>query len=146
MSEGIRHIVSKGIGHCMSHPGSTHKNNLPGSQNKSLTDGGESLDLKRGASHTYTMKKTYYTKTDGGEFVASHIGFDQMSDILASAMADQMRDIITKKIEATIDGIDIDQKVREAIESVDPSDMAEEAIREAIEDMVSNNLSVDVSI
>ena len=102
--------------------------------------------MKRGASHNLQMKQTYYKKMDGGEFVVSHIGFDQMSDILASAMADQMRDIITKKIETIIDGIDIDQKVREAIDSVDPSEMAEDAIREAIEDMVSNNLSVDVSI
>lgn len=69
-----------------------------------------------------------------------------MSDILASVMADQMRDIITKKIETIIDGIDMDEKVREAVESVDASEMAEEAVREAIEDMVSNNLSVDVSI
>ena len=48
---GIGHIMSDRVGHCMSEPGDTHKNNLPGSQNKSLTDGGESLDLKRGASH-----------------------------------------------------------------------------------------------
>jgi hypothetical protein len=69
-----------------------------------------------------------------------------MSDILATIMADQMRDIITKKMEAIIDEIDMDEKVREAVESVDASEMAEEAVREAIEDMVSNNLSVDVSI
>ena len=92
------------------------------------------------------MKQTYYTKTDEGNYLPAHIGFNHMSDILASVMADQMRDIITKKIETIIDAIDMDQKVREAIESVDPSEMAEEAIREAIEDMVSNNLSVDVSI
>jgi uncharacterized membrane protein YheB (UPF0754 family) len=92
------------------------------------------------------MNKTYYTKTDEGNYLPAHIGFNNMSDILASVMADQMRDIITKKIETIIDGIDIDQKVREAVESVDASDMAEEAVREAIEDMVSNNLSVDVSI
>lgn len=92
------------------------------------------------------MKQTYYTKTDEGNFITAHIGLANMSDILATIMADQMRDIITKKIETIIDGIDIDQKVREAIESVDPSEMAEEAIREAIEDMVANNLSVDVSI
>lgn len=92
------------------------------------------------------MKKTYYTKTDEGNFLPAHIGFDQMSDILASVMADQMRDIITKKIETIIDGIDIDQRVREAIDGVDASEFAEEAVREAIEDMVSNNLSVDVSI
>jgi uncharacterized membrane protein YheB (UPF0754 family) len=100
-----------------------------------------------GASHTHNMNnKTYYTKTDGGEFIVSHIGFDQISGILATIMADQMRDIITKKMEAIIDEIDMDEKVREAVESVDASDMAEEAVREAIEDMVSNNLSVDVSI
>ena len=99
-----------------------------------------------GESHTYTMKKTYYTKTDEGNFLPAHIGFDHMSEILASIMADQMHDIITKKMEAIIDEIDMDQKVREAVESVDASDMAEEAVREAIEDMVSNNLSVDVSI
>ena len=92
------------------------------------------------------MKQTYYTKTDEGNYLPAHIGFNHMSDILASVMAYQMRDIITKKIETIIDGIDIDQKVREAVESVDASDMAEEAVREAIEDMVSNNLSVDVSI
>ena len=92
------------------------------------------------------MKQTYYTKTDEGNYLPAHIGFNHMSDILASVMADQMRDIITKKIETIIDGIDFDQKVREAVESVDASDMAEEAVREAIEDMVSNNLSVDVSI
>lgn len=92
------------------------------------------------------MNKTYYTKTDEGNFLPAHIGFDQMSDILASVMADQMRDIITKKIESIIDGIDIDQRVREAIDGVDASDIAEDAVREAIEDMVSNNLSVDVSI
>ena len=92
------------------------------------------------------MNKTYYTKTDEGNFLPAHIGFDQMSDILATIMADQMRDIITKKIETIIDGIDIDQKVREAIDEVDASDIAEDAVREAIEDMVSNNLSVDVSI
>ena len=45
--------MSLGVGQSMSHPGSTHKNNLPGSENKSLTSRGESLDLKRGASHTY---------------------------------------------------------------------------------------------
>jgi uncharacterized membrane protein YheB (UPF0754 family) len=92
------------------------------------------------------MKRTYYTKTDEGNYFPAHIGFDHMSDILATIMADQMRDIITKKIETIIDGIDIDDKVREAVQSVDASDMAEEAVREAIEDMVSNNLSVDVSI
>jgi uncharacterized membrane protein YheB (UPF0754 family) len=99
-----------------------------------------------GASHTYNMKQTYYTKTDEGQFLPAHIGFSNMSDILATIMADQMRDIITKKMEAIIDEIDMDQQVREAVESVDASDMAEEAVREAIEDMVSNNLSVDVSI
>lgn len=92
------------------------------------------------------MKKTYYTKTDGGEFIASHIGFDQMSDILATIMADQMRDMMVTKIGSIIDGIDINEKVREAINDVDPSTMAEDAVREAIEDMVANNLSVDVSI
>jgi uncharacterized membrane protein YheB (UPF0754 family) len=92
------------------------------------------------------MKQTYYTKTDEGNYLPAHIGFNDMSEILASIMADQMRDIITKKIEAIVDGIDIDEKVREAINDVDPSTMAEDAIREAIEDMVSNNLSVDVSI
>ena len=102
--------------------------------------------MKRGASHTYTMKQTYYTKMDGGEFVVSHIGFDQMSDILASIMADQMRDMMVTKIGTIIDAIDMNEKVREAINDVDPSTMAEDAIREAIEDMVSNNLSVDVSI
>ena len=102
--------------------------------------------MKRGTSHNLQMKQTYYTKTDEGNYLPAHIGFNHMSDILASVMADQMRDIITKKIETIIDGIDIDQKVREAVESVDASDMAEEAVREAIEDMVSNNLSVDVSI
>ena len=92
------------------------------------------------------MNKTYYTKTDEGNFLPAHIGFNDMSSILATIMADQMRDIITKKIETIIDGIDIDQKVREAIDEVDASDIAEDAVREAIEDMVSNNLSVDVSI
>jgi uncharacterized membrane protein YheB (UPF0754 family) len=92
------------------------------------------------------MNKTYYTKTDGGEFVASHIGFKNVSEILASVMEEWMRDMIIKKMETIIDQIDMDQKVREAVESVDASDMAEEAVREAIEDMVSNNLSVDVSI
>ena len=92
------------------------------------------------------MNKTYYTKTDEGNFLPAHIGFNDMSEILATIMADQMRDIITKKIETIIDGIDIDQKVREAIDGVDASEFAEEAVREAIEDMVSNNLSVDVSI
>lgn len=92
------------------------------------------------------MKQTYYTKTDEGNYLPAHIGFANMSEILASVMADQMRDIITKKIETIIDSIDMDEKVREAIESVDASEMAEEAVREAIEDMVSNNLSVDVSI
>ena len=92
------------------------------------------------------MKQTYYTKTDEGNFITAHIGFNHMSDILATIMADQMRDIITKKMETIIDEIDMDQQVREAVESVDTSDMAEEAVREAIEDMVSNNLSVDVSI
>jgi hypothetical protein len=48
---GIGQLMSLGIGQSMSHPGSTHKNNLPGSENKSLTSRGESLDLKRGASH-----------------------------------------------------------------------------------------------
>jgi uncharacterized membrane protein YheB (UPF0754 family) len=92
------------------------------------------------------MKQTYYTKTDEGNYLPAHIGFGNMSDILATIMADQMRDIITKKMETIIDEIDMDQKVREAVESVDASDMAEEAVREAIEDMVSNSLSVDVSI
>lgn len=50
------------------------------------------------------MNKTYYTKTDGGEFIASHIGFDQMSGILATIMADQMRDMIVTKIGDIIDG------------------------------------------
>lgn len=92
------------------------------------------------------MKQTYYTKTDEGNYLPAHIGFAHMSDILATIMADQMRDIITKKIETIIGGIDIDDKVREAINDVDPSTMAEDAVRYAIEDMVSNNLSVDVSI
>ena len=87
--------MSLGVGQSMSHPGSTHKNNLPGSQNKSLTNGGESLGLKRGTSHNLQMKKTYYTKTDEGNYLPAHIGFNHI---------------------------------------------------EAIEDMVSNNLSVDVSI
>lgn len=136
--------MSEGIGHLMSDP-ATRTGLICG--NKSLTNGRTGLGLMHGASHTYNMNnKTYYTKTDEGQFLPAHIGFNNMSDILASVMADQMRDMITKKMEAIIDEIDIDQKVREAVESVDASDMAEEAVREAIEDMVSNNLSVDVSI
>lgn len=92
------------------------------------------------------MNKTYYIKTDGGEFIASHIGMADLAGILAVIISDQMQDTIIKKMESVIEEIDMDQKVREAVDSVDASDMAEEAVREAIEDMVSNNLSVDISI
>lgn len=92
------------------------------------------------------MNKTYYTKTDGGEFIVSHVGMADLAGILAVIISDQMQDTIIKKMESVIEEIDMDQKVRKAVDSVDASDMAEEAVREAIEDMVSNNLSVDVSI
>ena len=99
-----------------------------------------------GASHTYKMKRTYYTKTDEGNYLPAHIGFNHMSDILATIMADEIRSSMNSKIEAALSGIDLAEQVREAVQSVDASEMAEEAVREAIEDMVSNNLSVDVSI
>jgi uncharacterized membrane protein YheB (UPF0754 family) len=132
----------------MSYPSFPHPINKADKINeeKQLTSRRPELPLTCGASHTYKMKRTYYTKTDEGNYLPAHIGFDHMSDILATIMADQMRDMIVTKIGNIIDGIDIDQKVREAIDGVDASEMAEEAVREAIEDMVSNNLSVDVSI
>jgi hypothetical protein len=92
------------------------------------------------------MKKTYYTKTDGGEFIVSHIGMADLSSILAAIVADEIRSSMNGKIESALGGIDLTVMVREAVQSVDASEMAEEAVREAIEDMVSNNLSVDVSI
>lgn len=92
------------------------------------------------------MNKTYYTRTDGGEFVVSHIGLADLSFILAAIVADEIRSSMNGKIESALGGIDLTERVREAVDSVDACEMAEEAVREAIEDMVSNNLSVDVSI
>jgi hypothetical protein len=97
------------------------------------------------------MNKSYFTQSEDGTFRPVTFNQSNLADIVAdvighefkSALADKVRGLIDDATKTAWNGNRID----EAINGVDLDDIAEEAIRDEINNRVENlDISVDVSL
>ena len=91
--------------------------------------------------------KNYYTKQEDGTFCLVTFTQTEISEILIGAFRDQLRSAMADNIAKAMEGLDLSAEAESALEDVDSKEIAEELVREEIQDRLSNaDISVDVSI
>ena len=90
---------------------------------------------------------TYFTQQGDGSFHPITFNQSNLADIVADVIAHEFKSALADKVRGLIDGIDLGNRIESALESVDIDDIAEEAVRDEINNRVENlDISVDVSL
>ena len=111
-----------------------------------------------GASHTYKMNNTYYSKTEDGNFHPITLNQTLASDILGeifsaeirSALSEKVMDILADfnlsgKVQSAVDAFDISKEVEAEIDSALRSINVEDMVRDEVQSKVEN-MDIDVSV
>lgn len=93
------------------------------------------------------MNKSYFTQQEDGSFRPVTFNQSNLADIIADVIAHEFKSALADKVRGLIDSVDLGNRIESALDGVDIDDIAEEAVRDEINNRVDNlDISVDVSI